>query len=136
MEEKKQKITPVKDSFHPADDGHDDYERFLITLRHDRPGIDAVIVYMGICTTLFGNITSGRIPYAHVPAALNELFLTIKRNYPTETQVTQKSIREFLRRLIENYASNCIDGISNRGKSSEPLRFVVPTYGSWWRECP
>jgi hypothetical protein len=126
MEEEKQKVMPVNDSFHPADDGHDDYERFLITLRHGRPGIDAVIDYMGICTTLFGNITGGRIPYAHVPAALNELFHTIKRKYPTETPVTQKSIREFLRRLTANYASNCINGISNRGKSSEPLRFVIP----------
>ncbi len=126
MEEEKQKIMPSKIFFQPADDGHDDYGRFLITLRHGRPGIDAVIGYMGICTTLFGNITGGRLPYAYVPAALNELFHTIKRKYPTETPVTQKSIREFLHRLTANYASNCSNGISNRGKSSEPLRFVVP----------
>ncbi len=126
MEEEKQKVMPVKNSFHPADDTHDDYERFIITLRHGRPGIDAVIDYMGICTTLFGNITGGRIPYAAVPAALTELFQTIKKNYPTETPVTQKAIREFLCRLTANYASNCINGISNRRKSSEPLRFVVP----------
>ncbi len=126
MEEEKQKVMPGKNFIHPADDGHDDYGRFLITLRHGRPGIDAVIDYMGICTTLFGNITGGRIPYAAVPAALTELFQTIKRKYPTETPATQKNIREFLRRLTANYASNCINGISNRGKSSEPLRFVVP----------
>jgi hypothetical protein len=126
MEEKKQKVMPGKNFFHLTDHGHDDYEKFLITLRHGRPGIDAVIGYMGICTTLFGNITGGRIPYAAVPAALTELFQTIKRKYPTETPATQKNIREFLRRLTANYASNCINGISNRGKSSEPLRFVVP----------
>jgi hypothetical protein len=126
MEEKKQQVMPGKNFFHLTDHGHDDYEKFLIALRHGRPGIDAVIGYMGICTTLFGNITGGRIPYAAVPAALTELFQTIKRKYPTETPATQKNIREFLRRLTANYASNCINGISNRGKSSEPLRFVVP----------
>jgi hypothetical protein len=126
MEEKKQQVMPGKNFFHLTDHGHDDYEKFLIALRHGRPGIDAVIGYMGICTTLFGNITGGRIPYAAVPAALTALFQTVKRKYPTETPATQKNIREFLRRLTANYASNCINGISNRGKSSEPLRFVVP----------
>jgi hypothetical protein len=126
MEEEKQKVMPVKNSFHPADDARDDYERFLITLRHGRPGIDAVVDYMGICTTLFGNITGGRIPYAAVPAALTELFQTIKRKYPTETPATQKNIREFLFKLKESYASTCIDEISTPGKSSEQLRFVIP----------
>jgi hypothetical protein len=126
MEEEKQKVMPDKNFIHPADDGHDDYGRFLITLRHGRPGIDAVIDYMGICTTLFGNITGGRIPYAAVPAALTELFQTIKRKYPTETPATQKNIREFLFKLKESYASTCIDEISTPEKSSEPLRFVIP----------
>ena len=126
MEEEKQKVMPVKNSFHPADDARDDYERFLITLRHGRPGIDAVVDYMGICTTLFGNITGGRIPYAAVPAALTELFQTIKRKYPTETPATQKNIREFLFKLKESFASTCIDEISTPEKSSEQLRFVIP----------
>jgi len=126
MEEEKQKVLPVKNFFHPAVDGHDDYERFFITLRHGRPGIDAVIDYMGICTTLFGNITGGRIPYAAAPAALAALFQTINQKYPTETLSTQKNIREFLFKLKESYASTCCDEISIQGKSSEQLRFMIP----------
>ena len=126
MDEEKQKVMPVKDSFHPADHGHNDYERFLITLRHGRPGIGAVIDYMGICTTLFGNITGGRIPYAAAPAALAALFQTINQKYPTETLSTQKNIREFLFKLKESYASTCCDEISIQGKSSEQLRFMIP----------
>jgi hypothetical protein len=126
MEEEKQKVLPVKNFFHPAVDGHDDYERFFITLRHGRPGIDAVIDYMGICTTLFGNITGGRIPYAAAPAALTALFQTINQKYPTETLSTQKNIREFLFKLKESYASTCCDEISIQGKSSEQLRFMIP----------
>lgn len=126
IEEEKQKAMPSENFFHSADHGHDDCERFLITLRHGCSGIDAVIGYMGICTTLFGNITGGRIPYAAVPAALTELFQTIKRKYPTETPATQKNIREFLFRLKESYAATCIDEISTPEKSSEQLRFVIP----------
>jgi len=126
MEEEKQKVMPVKNFFHSADHGHEDYERFLITLRHGRPGIDAVIGYLGICTTLFGNITGGRLPFAAVPAALTELFQTIKKKYPKETPATQKNVRKFLYKLKRSYASTCSDEISISGKSSEQLRFVVP----------
>ena len=127
MEAHQQKVMLMGDALHLTGDDNEnqDLARLLVTLRHGRPGMAAAIDFMGNWLYSSGKDSAGCSLYALLPAALNKLFHTIKRNFPAESPEVQKSLRKFLDRLKENFASNGIDEIGNSNKSPEQFRFVV-----------
>jgi hypothetical protein len=126
MEDMKKKAFPAMNAFGLACDSHNDISRFLITLRHGNPGVEAVIKYFGFGGALLKNTTAGCLPYVAVPSALSAFFQGIKKNYSTETLRTQKFIRDFLLRLRSSYDLKQINFVSSEAGLSEQLRFVKP----------
>lgn len=115
---------PVVNAFDLACGGRNDLSRFLITLRHGCPGIEAVVHYFGVDAGLLNNATNGRLPYAEVPAALQGLFRGIRINYPLERPGTKKFIRQFLSKLSQNYAADRYRSDSTADASSDQIRFM------------
>jgi len=81
MKADQEKAFPVVNAFDLARGGHNDWGRFLITLRQGCPGIEAVMHYFGIDAGFLNYTTNGRLRYAEVPAALNGLFQSIKNKF-------------------------------------------------------
>jgi hypothetical protein len=126
MEEAKEEALPNVDAFGLAPNSTDDVGRFLVTLRHGHPGIEAGVRYFGIGGSLLKHATDGRLPYVSVPTALSALFREVKRNYPMETSRTQESIRQFLLKLRAEYEPKPIEMAHAGYEPSEQLRFVGP----------
>lgn len=126
MKTNQKKVFPSVNAFDLARGGDDDWSRFLITLRHGCPGIDAVTHYFSIDSGLLKNGTNGRLRYTEVPAALNKLFQSIRKNYALETPGVQKFIRLFLSKLSQNYTTGRFRSDSTAGAGSRQLRFLRP----------
>jgi hypothetical protein len=126
MEDGKEKAFPVMNAFGLACDTPDDPDRFLVTLRHGSPGIEAAIKYFAIGSPLLKDATDGHLPYTAVPAALSVLFREIKKHYHTETLRAQEFIREFLLKLGAAYDLTPINPVSADRQLPEQLRFVGP----------
>ena len=126
MEEALEKAFPSVNAFGLASAGSNEVDRFLITLRHGHPGIDAVARYFGIGGSLLKHATDGRLSYASVPTALSALFRELKRSYPMETSMTQESIRHFLSKLRADYELKAMEMAQAGYELSEQLRFVGP----------
>jgi hypothetical protein len=126
MEGMKKKAFPATNAFGLACDSHNDISRFLVTLRHGNPGVEAVIKYFGVGGALFKNTTAGCLPYVAVPSALSAFLQEIKKNYSKETPRTQKFIREFLLKLRAVYDLERMNSVFSRGELPEQLRFVGP----------
>ncbi len=125
MEKYQQKVMLKEDALHSTDPDNQELGRIFVTLRHGRPGLDAAIDYMRNWLNSTEQDSAGRSLYALLPAALNKLLHTIERKLPAESPEVQISLRKFLHRLKENFASNGIDEIGNSNKSPEQFRFVV-----------
>lgn len=126
MDEAKEEVLPSVNAFGLARQTTDDVGRFLVTLRHGHPGIEAAVKYFGIGGSLLKHATDGRLPYVSVPVRLNELFREIKRIYPMETSRTQESIRQFLVKLRADYEPRQMNMAQAGYEESEQLRFVGP----------
>jgi hypothetical protein len=126
MEKAKEEALPNVDAFGLVRDSSDDVGRFLVTLRHGHPGIEAGVRYFGIGGSLLKHATDGRLPYVSVPTALSALFREVKRNYPMETSRTKKSIRQFLLKLRAEFDTKSIEMTQAGYEASEQLRFVGP----------
>ncbi len=126
MEEAKEEALPSVNAFGLARDSSDAVGRFLVTLRHGHPGIEAGVRYFGIGGSLLKDATDGRLPYVSVPTALSALFREVKRNYPMETSRTKKSVRQFLLQLRAEFDTKPIEMAHAGYEASEQLRFVGP----------
>jgi hypothetical protein len=127
MEEEREKAFAVTGAFGRADDNLDGVERFLVTLRHGLSGIDTVVKYFGVGSSLLKkNATDGGIPYVAVPKVLSLLFKKIKKSYSVEAPRTQEFIGEFLLKLKAAYDSKRIDLVFCGGHPPDQLRFVGP----------
>lgn len=126
MEDGKEKAFPVMNAFGLACDSADGPDRFLVTLRHGSPGIEAAVKYFAIGSPLFKDVTDGHLPYTAVPAALSVLFREIEKHYYTETLRAQEFIREFLLKLGAAYNLTPINPVSSDRQLPEQLRFGGP----------
>ncbi|UCD79397.1 MAG: hypothetical protein JSW26_29055 [Desulfobacterales bacterium] len=125
MEAYQQSVMPERDAFHPTDCSIPDLGRFLVTLRHGHPGMDAVIDYIGMWLSSSAEKKADRIRLALMPAALNGLFNAIKTRLPAETPAVQNLMRTFVRRLRDNIASKRVGNPGNSDYLAEQRRFVL-----------
>lgn len=126
MDEGKKQAFPVFNAFGLARDRHDDMARFLVTLRHGYPGIEASSKYFGLGGSLLKNATDGRLPYSTVPMALSQLFREIKYRYSREMPRTQESIRRFLTELRASYDLKGSHSFRVKRRLPEETEFVAP----------
>ena len=125
MEAYRQKVMLMEDAFHSTDNDDSDLSRLLVTLRHGRPGARAAIDFMDNWLYSSRQDAAGRSISARLPAALNELFHTIKIKLPVESPEVQKSLHNFFCGLQEKFRSNGIHQSADSIQLPPQLRFVV-----------
>ena len=125
MEAYRQKVMLVEDNFPLTDNKNPDLGRLFVTLRHGRPGAEAAINFLGNWLYSSRKDSAGRSLSARLPAALHNLFYTMKIKLPVESPQVQKSLRKFLIGLRENFAANGVDTSGNSIKPPEEFQFVV-----------
>lgn len=76
-----------------------------VALRHGKPGLLEALRYLGRGNPLSLSRSPGGIPYATVPGAVSTLLTGLKQGYQEESLATQQTIRQFLKKLKENYRS-------------------------------
>jgi hypothetical protein len=121
----RQKVMLLEEAFHSTDNDDSELGRLLVTLRHGRPGLEAAIGFMANWLYTSRRDSAGRSISARLPAALNQLFHTIKTKLPVESPAVQQTLRKFIHDLQENFRSNGIDRSGSSIQSSEQLRFAV-----------
>jgi hypothetical protein len=73
-----------------------DSARFLVTLRHGRPGIAATLRYFGIDQFLKTRRSGKRLTCLSFQKELHCLLYKIRTNYHSETKPTQENIQHFI----------------------------------------
>jgi hypothetical protein len=73
-----------------------DSARFLVTLRHGRPGIAATLRYFGIDQFLKTRRSGKRLTCLSFRKELHCLLYKIRTNYHSETKPTQENIQHFI----------------------------------------
>jgi hypothetical protein len=126
MEMEKLQAFPVRNAFGLVRTGYDDMGKFVVSLRHGKLGIEAVIRSFGIGGNLLKNMTDGLLPYLSVPMTLSALFRKIKEKISFETQETRKFIRRFLLELQTSYDIRCPSLVVTEKELLEQLCFVRP----------
>ena len=125
MEAQQKKVLLLRDAYRPTDEDKLDLGSILVTLRHGRPGMDAVLNYVGILADCAPEKKAGGTAYTLLPAAVNELLTAIRIRLPSETPTVQNSMRKFVRKLRDAIASKSAGNIGNSDHSWEQRQFVL-----------
>jgi hypothetical protein len=126
MKKAMENVFPTFNAFGLTNESSNPIDKFLVTLRHGDPGIEAAVKYFGPAAIVIRNMTNGRIPYVSLPTIFRQLLRTIKNNYKKETPKTQGFIRVFLSKLKTAYDLTRIRSHSTDASLPDELRFAGP----------
>jgi len=99
-----------------------------IALRHGTPGIQSCIRFFGLGPALFKNRTPAGLPYSDIPRQLQLFLRELGKRWDEESEITKKSARIFLERILQMYDKRHLLKLVKSGQDHR-----LPFIGAWVR---
>jgi hypothetical protein len=114
-----------------SDDKEMGSDKFLVTIRHGKRGVEATCNSFGVAGNTLKPLSQDRSLVSSGTKALTWLIREIGEEYANETQKTQETILKFMKRLKYTYTTVPPDHLSpSQGDLPEQLAFAGPRLAS------
>ena len=99
-------LFPTEYAYSFIDDKEMDSDRFLITLRHGKRGVEATCNSFGVTGNVLKKPSLNRPIIPSGPKAFSRLISEIEKRYTHETQTTKEAIHLFIQQVKDAYTSS------------------------------